>query len=66
MEEIIGQHAGQVWQVLNEKGGQSPAAIGKALKLKTTEVDRALGWLAREGKLAFSEGAKGAVKVTLK
>ncbi|MCZ7645647.1 MAG: winged helix-turn-helix domain-containing protein [Planctomycetota bacterium] len=66
MEQIIGEHAGQVWELLNEKGEQSTSNIAKALKLKAADVDRALGWLAREGKLAFNGGGKGAVKVGLK
>lgn len=48
----IGTHAGAVYRSLNETPRQSAAALRKATGLTSREVDLALGWLARESKLA--------------
>jgi hypothetical protein len=66
VESVIGENAGRIWQLLREKGPQSPSAVTKALNLKSAEVDRSIGWLAREGKLAFEADPKGYVKIALK
>ena len=59
MIETIGMNAGLVWNALNDGGQMSVKALKKATKIKTEkDVYAALGWLAKEGKLAFSE--KGA------
>jgi predicted transcriptional regulator len=49
--ENIGENAGKVWQYLSEKGSQSSASISKGTGLRNGQVDRAIGWLAREGKV---------------
>ena len=51
--ELIGTWAGEVWNALNEGGELSLKALKKATKLKDKEVYAALGWLAREGNVAF-------------
>lgn len=51
----IGESAGLVWDALSTKGEMSTKALGKATKLKAAELNQALGWLAREGKLSFTE-----------
>ena len=48
----IGENAGLVWNSL-QNGAQEIKAIKKATKLKNEDLYMALGWLAREGKLAF-------------
>jgi Mn-dependent DtxR family transcriptional regulator len=65
MQDIIGQHAGQVWTLLNEAGDLTPTAIAKKLGLKAPEVDRAIGWLAREDKLTIETTSKGTLKIRL-
>ena len=60
----IGENAGLVWQALQE-GALSAKALKKATKLKADELHLALGWLARENKLAFSENAEGELVVAL-
>lgn len=50
----IGENAGLVWGVL-QNGAQGIKALKKATKLKNDELFLALGWLAREGKLNFTE-----------
>jgi len=66
LEAQIGQHAGMLWALLKEKGPQTPAALAKALGLTGAELDRAIGWLAREGKLEGATGTRGEQKVALK
>jgi len=66
MESSIGENAGRLWQYLSQKKAQTPATVAKALNLKSAEVDRAMGWLAREGKLAFEKDVRGTVRISLK
>jgi hypothetical protein len=47
----IGTHAGTVWKFLEKNGETSLAALVKGVGLTPPQVDRALGWLAREGKI---------------
>ncbi len=59
MFENAGLLAGAVWTALNENGGQNAKDLKKAAKVKTDkELYLALGWLAREDKLAVSGDAK--------
>lgn len=65
MIELIGTNAGLVWYALNEGGKMSVKAVKKATKIKTEkDVYAALGWLAKEGKLAF-EDVEGELYVAL-
>jgi len=53
MKEKIGSDAGLVWKVLDAEGTKSLKELKKATKLNDKEVYAAIGWLAREEKLAF-------------
>lgn len=53
--DTIGCWAGQVWSALNEADVLDTKQIKKITKLKKEEISAALGWLAREGKVAFEE-----------
>ncbi|MBO4994734.1 MAG: winged helix-turn-helix domain-containing protein [Muribaculaceae bacterium] len=53
--ETIGTWAGLVWNALNEADVLGSKQIKKITKLKDKELCTALGWLAREGKIAFEE-----------
>lgn len=56
MIELIGTNAGLVWTALSEGGKMSLKAVKKATKIKAEkDMYAALGWLAKEGKLAFEE-----------
>ncbi|MDE6078976.1 MAG: winged helix-turn-helix domain-containing protein [Duncaniella sp.] len=56
--DIIGKNAGAVWQVLDAAVSMDTKQLKKDAKLKNDrELYAALGWLAREGKIVFSEGA---------
>ena len=50
----IGENAGLVWGALLN-GAQGLKALKKATKLKNEDLFLALGWLAREGKVNFTE-----------
>lgn len=54
MIQKIGENAGLVWGAL-QNGAQGLKALKKATKLKNDELFLALGWLAREGKVNFTE-----------
>lgn len=51
--EAIGSWAGLVWNALNESDVLSLKQLKKISKLKDKEVFAAIGWLAREGKVAI-------------
>ena len=50
----IGENAGLIWNALLG-GALTLKAFKKATKLKNDDLNLALGWLAREGKVAFEE-----------
>lgn len=54
IKETIGMNAGLIWSAL-ESGAQSVKAVKKATKLKEADLNLALGWLAREDKVVFTE-----------
>ncbi|MDR1402479.1 MAG: winged helix-turn-helix domain-containing protein [Tannerellaceae bacterium] len=56
MIELIGKNAGLIWNVLNEGGKLRVKEVKKVTKIRAEkDVYAALGWLAKEGKLAFEE-----------
>jgi len=54
MKEKIGMNAGIVWNVLND-GSKDLKSLKKATKLSEKDLYAALGWLAREEKVVFTE-----------
>ena len=68
MNEEIGIAAGQVWQALVDQGELSLPQLKKATGLDAPLLDWAVGWLAREDKLAFTPeaGKKGSFRLHLK
>lgn len=55
MKEKIGTNAGIIWTLLDAEGSKSLKEIKKVCKLTEKDMYAALGWLAREGKVAFNE-----------
>ena len=55
MIERIGINAGKVWTVLDETGRQNVKDVKKTTKLTDKDLYAAVGWLAREGKVAMEE-----------
>ncbi len=65
MIEKFGINAGSVWTVLSKtEGAKSLKEVKKLCKLTEKDMYAALGWLAREGKLVFSE-VEGEIFVAL-
>lgn len=63
----IGVTAGQVWHTLAEQGPLSLAQLVKAVGEPRDLAMQALGWLAREGKIAIEdEGRKRKRVVSLR
>lgn len=61
----IGANAGRVWRLLEDHGGATRGALSRELELKPAEIERAIGWLAREDKLYFSEDRRGVTRISL-
>jgi len=53
MSETIGAAAGKIWEYLEENGSTSVTKVTKETELNRNEAQRAIGWLAKEGKLSF-------------
>ena len=51
----IGENAGLIWNAL-QGSALTTKALKKATKLKNDDLNLALGWLAREGKVTFEAG----------
>jgi hypothetical protein len=60
----IGTTAGRVWCHLHEHGATTASRLSKVLGVPSRQVDRAVGWLAREHKLEFVTDRR-AVKISL-
>lgn len=54
----IGHVAGDVWGVLSRQGALTVSAIKKEVHAPGDLVVAAIGWLAREDKLAFSNAGR--------
>jgi hypothetical protein len=57
--EQIGETAGDVWRLLTDRGSLSMAQIVKQLDAPRDLVMMALGWLAREDKIAIDNESRG-------
>ena len=55
MKEKIGINAGVVWNTLAGNGAKSLKEVKKATKLAEKDLYAALGWLAREEKVVFTD-----------
>jgi predicted transcriptional regulator len=47
----IGENAGLIWNILNEKGELPISKLVKLAQIDNNNFYMALGWLAREGKI---------------
>lgn len=54
LNEKIGSNAGLVWVAL-ANGELNVKTVKKTTKLTEKDLNLALGWLAREGKIVFNE-----------
>lgn len=56
--ETVGVSAGKIWASLNESGQASATKLAEATGLDRNDVQRAIGWLAREGKISVERKGK--------
>jgi hypothetical protein len=54
MEQEIGGAAGAIWRALAENGGCALPKLRRNIACKAPVFDWALGWLAREDKIAIT------------
>lgn len=54
MGDKIGLAAGKVWDFLQSNGGSSATKISQHCGLEAKLTQRAIGWLAREGKITMT------------
>jgi hypothetical protein len=47
----IGEAAGKIWRYLDKNGATSVAKLSTETELNKNDVQRAIGWLTKEGKL---------------
>jgi hypothetical protein len=59
--DLIGETAGAIWHSLEKNGQMSLTKLGKEIDAPRDVVMQAIGWLAREDKIAIEE--KGRAKV---
>lgn len=57
----IGELAGKVWHVLDSDGPTSLAKLAKSIDAPRDLVMQAVGWLAREEKVAVAESGRGRI-----
>ena len=55
----IGLTAGQVWSFLADNGPASLNKLTKSLDVNRELAMQAIGWLAREDKIAFEQATRG-------
>lgn len=64
MEIKIGETAGKIWKLLQDRGRISIAQLPKLLEERDVVVYQGLGWLARESKIAYvNEGSRTFVEL---
>ncbi len=51
----IGENAGKIWNTLSESGEMTIAQVKKKATLSDSDANMALGWLAREDKVAIAK-----------
>jgi len=58
LKSIIGENAGKVWVALRTKSPLSFNVLKKNTQMDDQELNRAIGWLARESKIRFEKKGK--------
>ena len=62
LDTEIGTHAGKIWKILDIWGDADIMTIKRLSNLDDKQVKSALGWLAREDKIAINENKKFILK----
>jgi hypothetical protein len=58
LQAQVGETAGKVWNLLNDRGPQTLAQLKKSLEGAGELVGFAVGWLAREDKVTMTKEKK--------
>jgi predicted HTH transcriptional regulator len=53
MLDVIGNAAGKIWEYLDKNGPSSVSKITTETGINKNDIQRAIGWLSKEGKLAI-------------
>ena len=61
VESIFGMKAGIVWKALNQNGPSNIGDLVKSTSLSREEINGALGWLGREGKILVEQKGRAMV-----
>lgn len=65
MKVKIGETAGKIWNLLEEKGEVNISQLPRLLNEKSVIVHQAVGWLAREDKIEYrTEAGKTHLSLT--
>lgn len=56
--DLIGKTAGAIWHFLREEGPVTLTKLSKEIDAPRDVVMQSVGWLAREGKIAYIDGAR--------
>lgn len=65
MKELIGETAGKIWQILKKTEEVNLSGLPRLINEKSPVVYQAVGWLAREDKIAFrTKGTKTFISLT--
>lgn len=56
--DLIGETAGRVWHYLQDSGPVTLTRLAKDIDAPRDVVMQGVGWLAREGKVAYYDGAR--------
>ncbi len=59
MIEEIGTVAGEIWNLLNERGESSISKVVSWMNVSQSTAYMGIGWLAREDKLEFVKKSRG-------
>ncbi|MCL5670153.1 MAG: winged helix-turn-helix domain-containing protein [Acidobacteria bacterium] len=65
LTQAVGETAGKVWHELNDGGPQTLSALKKKINGSGPLVELAVGWLAREDKIAITQ-IKKSLEIRLK
>ncbi|MDY6965920.1 MAG: winged helix-turn-helix domain-containing protein [Halobacteriota archaeon] len=65
MIEEVGETAGEIWNLLNEKGELSLSGVQSNSTKTRSLVNMGIGWLLREDKITMSKGERG-IRISLK
>lgn len=53
MSEKVGNAAGDIWRFLDKNGPISVSKLAKEIPVEEKYLQRAIGWLAQEGKISI-------------